>query len=230
MNEVKNFEVFDKSFECRPGMVNQEPYYVMKLDQLLQPEERFVIRTYCGTLDEIGKLISRLDADEWSRGYYAATIAAWEAWQQGDRKALHQVGHSVVPLLTPAKEMCRSCYLINDAEWKYIDKYGCTMLAATVGVDIEQILAYCFSEHRYLKFARYHFMDLQRVHSDKGWVDYKIDDCGIPGMIEKTEDGMIHSWLYVLIEDYATKRAGEDAMQNEKCVDFEKISQVLFVK
>lgn len=228
MTEKKNHKLFEAAFENTPELMNHDPYYIIKLDQLLRPDERIVVRTYCGTLDEISELISRLDADEWTRSYYDTTIAAWEAWQQGDRMALHHVGNSVVPLLTPAAEVCRSAYLLDEAEWNYIDKYDCTLRASADTVDVQQILLY--SEYRYLRFARYHFTGLSRVHSDKGWVRHNIDDCRIPGMVYKTEDDMIHSWLYVFVEDYASKHRGEEAMHSDARVDYEEISQVLFVK
>ena len=65
-----------------------DKYYIIQLDLMLRPEEDFVVRTYCGTLEAIDELIRCLDQDEQNRHYYESTIAAWEAWQDGWRFSL----------------------------------------------------------------------------------------------------------------------------------------------
>ena len=222
MTEQKNHSVFEFAFEDTPELMN-EKYYLIKLDLMLRPEENFVVRTYCGTLEEIGKLISCLDQNEWNRHYYESTIAAWEAWQQGDKMALHHVGADVVPLLIPAKELCRSAYLLDEAEGSYTDKHGCTMLASADTVDVHQVLLY---RGHFFRFARYQFGGLCRVHSDHGWVDYHVDG-GIPGMIYKTDNGEIHSRLYVLVDEFYAYQTGVDAMHSDQCIDYSRISENL---
>ena len=226
MNEQKNHSVFEFAFEDAPELM-VEKYYLIRLDLMLRPEEEFVVRTYCGTLEEIGKLIRCLDQDEQNRHYYESTIAAWEAWQQGDKMALHHVGASVEPLLIPAKEMCRSAYLLDEAQWSYTDKFGCTMLASADTADVHQVLLY---RGHFFRFARYQFGGLCRVHSDHGWVDYEVDDGGVPGMIYRTEDGEIHSRLYVLVDEFAAYQNGLDAMQSDQRIDYNRISEDLFIK
>ena len=91
MNEKRtNHKVFEFAFEDAPELMCDQ-YYIIKLELMLHPEDRIDVRTYCGTIDEIGELMHKLDTDEWHRNYYASTIAAWEAWQQGDKMALHHV-------------------------------------------------------------------------------------------------------------------------------------------
>lgn len=226
MTEQKNHKVFEFAFEDTPELMNDK-YYIIKLDLMMRPEEEFVVRTYCGTLEEIGKLIRCLDQDEQNRHCYESTIAAWEAWQQGDKMALHHVGASVEPLLIPAKEMCRSAYLLDEAQWSYTDKFGCTMLASADTADVHQVLLY---RGHFFRFARYQFGGLCRVHSDHGWVDYEVDDGGVPGMIYRTEDGEIHSRLYVLVDEFAAYQNGLDAMQSDQRIDYNRISEDLFIK
>lgn len=225
MTEQKNHKVFEFAFEDSTELMIDK-YYIIKLDLMLRPDEEFVVRTYCGTLEEIGKLINSLDQNEWNRHYYESTIAAWEAWQQGDKMALHHVGADVVPLLIPAKELCRSAYLLDEAQWSYTDKFGCTMLASADTADVHQVLLY---RGHFFRFARYQFGGLCRVHSDYGWVDYQIDN-GIPGMIYKADNGEIHSRLYVLMDEFFAYQAGVDALQSDQCIDYNKISQELFVR
>ncbi|MBO5323783.1 MAG: hypothetical protein J6A88_06765 [Oscillospiraceae bacterium] len=226
MTEQKNHKVFEFAFEDTPELIIDK-YYIIKLDLMMRPEEEFVVRTYCGTLEEIGKLINSLDQNEWNRHYYESTIAAWEAWQEGDKMALHHVGANVEPLLIPAKELCRSAYLLDEAQWSYTDKFGCTMLASADTADVHQVLLY---RGRFFRFARYQFGGLCRVHSDNGWVDYQVDDGGVPGMIYKTENGEIHSRLYMLVDEFSTYQAGVDAMQSDYSIDYNKISQEIFVR
>lgn len=225
MNEQKTHSVFEFAFEDAPELM-VEKYYLIKLDLMLRPDEDFVVRTYCGTLEAIGELIRCLDQDEQNRHYYESTIAAWEAWQAGDKMAQHQVGADVVPLLIPAREMCRSAFFLDEAEWRYTDKHGCTMLASADTVDVHQVLLY---RGHYFRFARYQFSGLCRVHSDHGWVDYHVDG-GIPGMIYTTDNGEIHSRLYVLVDEFFAYQAGADTMHSDQCVDYSRISEDLFIK
>lgn len=64
---------------------------------------------------------------------------------------------------------------------------------------------------------------------DKG-IHRLAGDCGVPGMIYRTDDGKIHSWLYVLVDEFSTYQAGVDAMQSDHSIDYNKISQELFVR
>lgn len=226
MNEQKNHKVFEYAFEDTPELMIDK-YFIIKLDFMLRPEEDFVVRTYCGTLEAIGELIRCLDQDEQNRHYYESTIAAWEAWQQGDKMALHHVGGGVAPLLIPAREMCRSAYLLDKAQWSYTDKFGCTMLASADTVDVHHVLLY---RGHFFRFARYQFGGLCRVHSDHGWVDYQVDDGGVPGMIYKTDKGKIHSRMYVLVDEFTAYQKGLDAMQSDQQIDYSRISEDLFIK
>lgn len=226
MTEQKKHSVFEFAFEDTPELM-VDKYYLIKLDLMLRPEDDFVVRTYCGTLEAIGELIRCLDQDEQNRHYYESTIAAWEAWQQGDKMALHHVGADVVPLLIPAKEMCRSAFLLDKAEWNYVDKFGCTMLASADTADVHQVLLY---RGHFFRFARYQFGGLCRVHSDHGWVDYQVDDGGVPGMICQADNGEILSRLYVLVDEFSTYQAGVDALQSDQRIDYGRISMELFVR
>ena len=49
-------------------------------------------------------------------------------------------------------------------------------------------------------------------------------------MIYKTENGEIHSRLYVLVDEFSAYQAGVDAMQSDQCIDYDRISQELFVR
>ena len=226
MNEQKNHKVFEFAFEDTPELMIDK-YYIIRLDLMMRPEEEFVVRTYCGTLEEIGKLINSLDQNEWNRHYYESTIAAWEAWQAGDKMALHHVGANVEPLLIPAKELCRSAYLLDEAQWSYTDKFGCTMLASADTADVHQVLLY---RGHFFRFARYQFGGLCRVHSDHGWVDYQVDDGGVPGMICQADNGEILSRLYVLVDEFTAYQKGLDAMQSDQSIDYGRISQELFIR
>ena len=223
----KDHKVFAASFEEISDLTRDE-CYIIRLERMVSPGDPVDIRTYCGTLDEIAYLIESLDQDEKTRDYYASTLDAWENWLKGDKVALHQVGASIVPLLTPAEDVCRSAYLLDEVEWSYIDKHGCTMLASADSVDVYQSLVYC--KYNYYRFAHYHFSKLRRVHSDKGWVDYQVDDKGVPGMIYKTDDEMIHSWLYVLVDKFSSYHKGAEATKDDQRINYSRISEDLFIR
>ena len=49
-------------------------------------------------------------------------------------------------------------------------------------------------------------------------------------MIYKTDNGEICSRLYVLVDEFNAYQAGVDAMQSDHSIDYNKISQELFVR
>lgn len=49
-------------------------------------------------------------------------------------------------------------------------------------------------------------------------------------MIYKTDNGEIHSRLYVLVDEFAAYQNGLDAMQSDQRIDYNRISEDLFIK
>ena len=64
---------------------------------------------------------------------------------------------------------------------------------------------------------------------DKG-IHRLTGDCGVPGMIYRTDDGEIHSWLYVLVDEFSSYHAGEEALRDNQQIDYSRISGDLFIK
>ncbi|MBP3479482.1 MAG: hypothetical protein J6K03_08385 [Oscillospiraceae bacterium] len=52
----------------------------------------------------------------------------------------------------------------------------------------------------------------------------------MPGMIYRTDDGEIHSWLYVLVDEFSSYHAGEEALRDNQQIDYSRISGDLFIK
>jgi hypothetical protein len=49
-------------------------------------------------------------------------------------------------------------------------------------------------------------------------------------MIYKTDNGEICSRLYVLVDEFNAYQAGVDALQSDRCIDYNRISMELFVR
>ena len=223
----KSYTVFESIFDEVSELARDE-YYVLRLECMVSYAEQGDIRTYCGTLDEIAPLIENLDKDDETREYYASTIAAWEKFLAGEKNALHVVGSKVERLLTPAKELYRASFSLDDARWSYTDQYGCTMLASADIVDVYQVLLCC--KYNYLRFAFYRFTNLKQVHSDLGWIDYQARKIGVPGMVCQNKNGETYTWLCILVDTFKTQATGAKALQDDQRIDYERISRELFVR
>lgn len=49
-------------------------------------------------------------------------------------------------------------------------------------------------------------------------------------MIYKTDNGEIHSRLYVLVDEFFAYQAGVDAMRSDQRINYSRISEDLFIK
>ena len=214
------------AFEDSKDLMNKSPYYRIRLDGLVMPEEKLVIKEFFGTQEQIGELLNEIDKDVWWREYYAYTLDAWEKYQAGDHDAVHFVGSDAERLLTPVTEICRSAYLIDNARWRYKDKYGCIMLADADMVDVNQVLLQ--DGYRYIRCARYWFEGLCRVHSDKGWVFYDGVSRGIPCLMKSLEEGTANNRLFVIEGVYDDVDSAMADMQKEAKFHYQQISRELF--
>ena len=213
-------------FEDRIELMNQIRYYGIRLDCLKGPEEELVIKQYYGTLEQIDGLLSDIDMAEWWREYYASTIAVWEEYQSGDNGALHHVGREVERLLRPVIEVCRSAFMIENAEWVCLDKCGLDMKARADVVGVHQVLLW--DGNRFIRCARYGFTGLECAHSDKGWITYDCTSCGVPYMIDSHGTGDANNRLFVVEEEYDNLDAAKWDMQREDYFNYEQISRELF--
>ena len=213
-------------FEDRIELMNQIRYYGIRLDCLKGPEEELVIKQYYGTLEQIDGLLSDIDMDEWWREYYASTIAAWEDYQSGDVCALHHVGRGVESLLKPVVEVCRSAYMIENAEWVCLDKCGLDIKARADVVGVHQVLLW--NGNRFIRCTRYGFAGLESAYSDKDWTIYDGTSYGVPYLIDTYGNGNAHNRLFVVEEMYDNLDTAKWDMQREDNFDYEQISRELF--
>lgn len=226
--ETKNGYVVAGAYEDRAELMNQKCYYKLRLDYLVQPEEKLVIKEFFGTLEQIGGLFDQIDLDEWWRGYFASTLNAWDKFRAGDYGAVHFVGHNVERLLTPVSEICRSGYLIDDVRWRYENKLGDIMLADAKTVDANQVLLQ--DGKRYVRVARYRFEGLRYTssESDKEWIAYNGTSYGIPYIVECSAQGDATNYLLVIEEEYDDPETAVADMQAEVKFNYLQISRELF--
>ncbi len=228
MNEKEKTEncIVMGAYEDRAELMNDEQYFSIKLDCLIMPEERLVVKRFYGTLAQIADLMNHFEEDEWSSLYYASTICAWRDYQCGILGAVHTVGNAQERLLTPLSEVCRSAYLVDNPRWTYRNKFGCTMCAKADLSDADQLLLQ--DGDHYLRCVRFWFEGLSHVHSEKGWIPCDGKPKGIPYMIVCYEEGAVTSALYVLEEEYTDLEAAKQDMQQGDMLSYTQISRELF--
>ena len=214
------------AYEEQHQLMNQTPFYKLRLDCLVMPEEELIIKEFYGTLEQIGDLLSEIEKDEWWAEYYASTLDAWDKYRAGDHDAEHFVGKGVERMLTPVTEICRSGYLLDKVTWGYRDKFGCIMLADAELLDVKEYLLQ--DGFQFIRVAQYAFEGLYRVHSDKGWVIFDGVSRGIPCIIDSHGEGAAKNRVMVVEEHYDDIEAAKRDMQTDGLFNYQEISRELF--
>lgn len=129
-------------------------------------------------------------------------------------------------LLKPVVEVCRSAYMIENAEWVCLDKCGLDIKARADVVGVHQVLLW--NGNRFIRCARYGFAGLESAYSDKGWTIYDGTSCGVPYLIDTCGNGNAHNRLFVVEEMYDNLDTAKWDMQREDYFDFEQIGRELF--
>lgn len=221
-----NGNVVIGAFEDDPALMNKEQYYAIRLPYEAFADGGAVGKEFFGTLRQIQELIRMLRNKEWTRQYYASTIAAFDEYHAGNLAAVHKVAGNMERLLTPVSELCRSAYLCDDARWYYTDQYGCMLPAKAEVVDVDQVLLQ--DGERYLRCAKFHFAGLSGAKPAYGWSLHNGYCEGFPYLSQYYEPGAVHMRLYVLEQEYKDVEAARRDMQTEGVLNYEQVSAELF--
>lgn len=226
MMEQNNGSVVIGAFEDDPSLMNNEQFYAMRMPHWVFPDCGTIVKEVFGTVEQIRELIGLLGNEEWTRKYYASTIAAFDEYEAGNLAAVHNVAGSQERLLTPVSELCRSAYLCGDARWYYTDQYGCALPAKAEVVDVEQVLLQ--DGERYLRCGKFRFEGLSGALPLHGWSLHDGYSEGIPHMCQYFEPGAVHMRLYVLEQEYRDEDAARRDMETEGVLDYAQVSAELF--
>ena len=224
--ETKTSCVVAGAYEDREYLMNDDHYYRIRIPNPVNENSQIVIKTFFGTIEQICTFMHEIsDELHWCE-YYASTIDAWMRYMAGDHGAVHIVGGKEERLLTPVSEICRSAYLIDNVSWRYANKYGCTLPAFADTVEISQVLLR--DEDRLYRCATYWFNDVSSAHSEKGWVAYNGDSCGVPCMMDAHRAGVITNRLMIIEEEYKDICVAFNDMKAENLFNFQQISREMF--
>lgn len=183
-------------YEDRQEFMNKAQYYRLRLPDMVMPEGQVVIKEFFGTLEDFGELFTVMERDEWCRCFYASTFLAWECFLGGMLGAIHQVDEGRLErLLTPINELARASFLFENLQWKYLNKFDCTMQAKAATAEVIQVLLQ--DGDRYIRCCKYWFRNLERIHSEKGWIPYNNDPQGISSLFDHYYTDTVFSRLYI---------------------------------
>lgn len=90
-----NGNVVIGAFEDDPALMNKEQYYAIRLPYEAFADGGAVGKEFFGTLRQIQELIRMLRNKEWTRQYYASTIAAFDEYHAGNLAAVHKVAGNI---------------------------------------------------------------------------------------------------------------------------------------
>lgn len=228
---MSNCVVFGKviagCYEEDPALMNQEQYYLFHLAEMVMPEERIVVKEFCGTLEQISDLFSEIDKDEWCQYFYSSTLMAWDKFSAGDLGAVHCVEDGKLErLLTPVSELARACFLVDDVQWQYQDKFGCGLRARAECAGINQVLLQ--DGDRYIRCCKYWLQGLQRVHGEKGWIPYDNAPQGLEHLFVHRHANSVFSRLYLPEWEGTDKQLAMYEVQDEFSLRLDQLSRELF--
>ena len=225
-NCVVSGKVIAGCYEEDPALMNQDQYYLFRLAEMVMPEERIVIREYCGNLEQIGELLAEMDKDEWCQYFYSSTLRAWDKFRSGDLGAVHRVENGKLErLLTPVSEMARACFLVDGVEWQYRDKYDCLLRARAECAEITQVLLQ--DGDRYIRCCKYWLQGLQRVHGEKGWIPYDNAPQGLEHLFVHRHSDTVFSRLFLPEWEGTDKSLGMYEVQDEFSLRLGQLSREL---
>ncbi len=155
-----------------------EQYYEIKLEDYSDIDNPTAIKSYYGTLEDIGDLILALTENDWTAENYASTIQAFEEFLDGEMAATHIIAGNEIRLLTPVKVLKQETILQWDAQWTYYaDEHTATHMQAQF-LDAQQLLLQ--DGDLYIRCIRPCFENVQYLHPQHGWCNFGTVCSGFP--------------------------------------------------
>ena len=214
-------------YEDRQEFMNKAQYYRLRLPDMVMPEGQVVIKEFFGTQEEIGELFTSMEQDEWCRYFYRSSFQAWERFLAGDLGAVHRVeGEKQERLLTPVSELARASFLFDNLQWKYPNKFDCTMQAKAETMEVIQILLQ--DGERYIRCCKYWFQNLERIHSEKGWIPYDNDPQGIKNLFVHRYTDTVFSRVFLPEWEGSYQDQAMYEVQDEHSLILSQVSRELF--
>lgn len=197
-------------------MLNRDEIVEIRLEDYTQPRRMSAIRPYYGTQDDINDLMDRLKSIDGANVRYEETINAVEFYEL-DENTVHVVAGQALPVLKPVNEMIRVSAQLGSRYWNYIACNGYVYPCYASKIDACQNLI-C-TDSGYERCLKVTFYDLSISFPGVGWVSYRNNFKGFPGMVVSDGD-KVSLALFASQEHY---EPGEGDSAKADVLDFEKI-------
>lgn len=128
--------------------------------------------------------------------------------------------------LEPVTEVSNSGYMVYYPRWTYSDEDGEVVEVMADMVDIKQVLL----DHgnRYIRAARYCFDNLRYRYPMQDWTHFTIEMSS--GIISPLGEHGAYTQLYLVEDEYMSRRAAKRAMHQEDNFNFQNVCNELFAQ
>jgi len=128
--------------------------------------------------------------------------------------------------LEPVAEVSNSGYMIYYPRWTYTDENGKIAEVTADMVDIKQVLL--DYGNRYIRAARFCFDNLRYRYAMQDWTHFSIEMSS--GIISPLGEHGAYTQLYVVEDEYTSRRAAKHAMHQEDNFNFQNVCRELFAQ
>ena len=128
--------------------------------------------------------------------------------------------------LEPVAEVSNSGYMIYYPRWTYTDENGENVEVMADMVDIKQVLL--DYGNRYIRAARFCFDNLRYRYPMQDWTHFTIEMSS--GIISPLGEHGAYTQVYVVEDEYTSRRAAKHAMHQEDIFSFQNVCRELFAQ
>lgn len=144
----------------------------------------------------------------------------------GTDTEIKEIKVDMAPLLDPVEEIGYSGYMIYYPRWTYTDENGVVVEMIADMVDIKQVLL--DYENRYIRAARFCFDNLRYRYPMQDWTNFTIEMSS--GIISPLGEHGAYTQVYVVEDEYMSRRAAKRAMHQEDNFNFQNVCRELFAQ
>lgn len=196
--------------------MKKEDIFMLQLLDYSSPSFTTISKEYFGTFDDISSFVSSLKNDAEMEDGFDNLIAAFEEYAGGNTSVLYKVAYSMVPFLTPTKQLGSYSHSLKDHHWSHLNTWHCEYLMRFESAEIEHI--WLTFNKDYVRAIRGKFKGLQYTSINGAWNNIGHTLWGFPHTIEANKP-FLYNRFFVVEKTFATK--------DEAITDFEQFPKNL---
>lgn len=187
--------------------MSHEQYYCLELNDCSAPSFCSFGKDYFGTMEEIRLFINALDKR--SRDSHRELVAAFRAYEAGQKNVTHHAAFQEVPLLTPARLVHSEKLTLESYRWEHLNVWECVYEMRCERADTEHLWLDCGGS--YIRAIKANFTNPQYAGDFEDWLPFNEEMFwGFPCIL-KVDSG--HLWN-VLAEPERSFRTLEELEQD----------------